>query len=145
MKTMKTFEEFWPFSKKPEPTTLEVNQKKITGLPLYLKDGKIGANILGLTITRYDVGYSKMNPNKLIVELTDSKSHLSVRVNFIKDDNFFIIKADNCFLIDSGRIVIHTIKHFRQNKKEVKELTDLQNKIMDYFKNQGLVKSDEQS
>jgi hypothetical protein len=86
-----------------------------------------------------------MNPNKLIVEFTDSTNHQSVRVNFIKDDNFFILKPDTCFLMDSGRIVIHTIKHFRQNKQEVKELSDLQNKIMEYFNKQGLVKSDEQS
>jgi hypothetical protein len=145
MKTMKTYEEFWPFSKKPEPTTLEVNQKKITELPLYLKNSKIGSNILGLTITRYDVGYSKMTANKLIVEFTDSTTHQSVRINFITDDNFFIVKPDTCFLMDSGRIIVHSMKHFKYHKSDIKELLDLQSKIMDYFKKQGLVKSDEQS
>ena len=77
MRTMKTFEEFWPFSKKSK-TILEINEKKIKDLPLYLKDGKIGSNVLGLTVTRYDVGYSKMNPNKLIVEFTDSTNHQSL-------------------------------------------------------------------
>jgi hypothetical protein len=147
MRTVRTFEEFWPFSKKKEKDIKEINQEKISKLPEFLKDTGIAKNILNLKVSRYDVGHSKTITGRLIVDISDKVALQIVRINFIVDDDFFIIKKDSCFLINSGKIELHSVRHINDGflKTDVLEMLSLQDKIMDYFSQNGLIKSDVRS
>lgn len=143
MRTVRTFEEFWPFKKK-EKDIKEINQEKISKLPEFLKDTGIAKDILKLRVNRYDVGYSKSISGRLIVEISDKASLQSVRINFIIDDNFYVVKKDNCFLLNAGRIELHSVRHINDRflRPDILEMLSLQDKIMDYFSKNGLIKSD---
>lgn len=145
MKTIRTYEEFWPFSKKPVPTQTETNKKKISDIPKKISELGIGKSILGLKINKIEIGHSKVYQNRLIVEFRDDFTHDSVRINFKTDDEFFVIGKDSCYLMSAGKIEVHSFKHFKLFKSEVKEMEKLQESIMQLFVKEGLVKSDEQS
>jgi len=145
MKTIKTYEEFWPFSKKPIPTQTENNKKKISDIPKRINELGIGKNILGLKVSKIEIGHSKVYTNRLIVEFKDEFAHDCVRINFKTDDEFFIIGKDSCYLMSVSKVEVHSLKHFKSFKNEVKEMEALQEKIMQLFIKEGLTKSDEQS
>ena len=145
MKTIKTYEEFWPFPKKPIPTQTEINKKKISDIPKRINELGIGKDVLGLEVNKIEIGYSKVYTNRLIVEFKDEFAHDSVRINFKTDDDLFVTGKDSCYLMSAGQIEVHSLKHFKAFKNEVKEMEELQETIMQLFNKEGLVKSDEQS
>ena len=102
---------------------------------------------MNLKVSRYDVGHSKTITGRLIVDISDKVALQIVRINFIVDDDFFIIKKDSCFLINSGKIELHSVRHINDGflKTDVLEMLSLQDKIMDYFSQNGLIKSDVRS
>ena len=140
MNHVKMFEEFWPFRKKPEPTPFEINQKKWKEVPQIIKNSGLGNNVLNLTITDVTVGMSQVYKKRLIVDLCDKEAHSSIRINFVVDDDLFVIGKDTSFLLVAGKIELHVIKHRLQFRAETKELKKLQDDILKLLQSKDLVK-----
>ena len=134
MKIIKTYEElFWKSSTDP----IESNKSKLKGLPSKIMDYLDSSIIVGLLISKVEVGFSKTHRNRFLVDLIDSRSDSKIRFSFRMNPDTFQIQYPEIFTITKNDTPFFNSIRQGHNKafySENLELTSLQEYMMKYFK-----------
>lgn len=128
---LKTFEEFWPFSKKEPLDEKNQNQEKLKSFPKLLMKEITEEPILNYKISRIEIGFSKHYQNRLIIDLYDSYLNQTLRFNFKIDiDTNRIIEPDYFYTMSANRVELHSRRHlgitdFETELNSLKKFEDL--------------------
>lgn len=137
MNHIKMFEDFWPLWNRRHISNKEINLKKISDIPKILKEWGIGSGILGLQVSKIEIGQSRNNPHRLIVDFRDSNKF--VRILFKLNENLQIIGKDSCYYIIDNKVIINSLKNIPKYRREIKQMVELQEKIFKVFEKESLI------
>jgi len=142
MEKLKTYESFWDFRKKPKMTQKDINNEKLKKIPHFLKESGIAKDILDLKVTTYEIGFSRLVPNKLVLDVNGSNFGQFVRFEFLVDDDYFVIKPIRCLYSVNNVVSINSDKpkDFEDFGTELSQMFDLERGILQFMRENDLVK-----
>ena len=131
MNYLKTFEELWPFKKESEA---EKNKKSLITICKWLIDSLYDKKLIGHKIKKVEVGYSQVKDNVFIIQFIGEDSTV-VRFSWLIDKDFRVVDLDKYYVIESGKITLHFLKHKadKVNKDKYQELDLMVDKMNKFF------------
>lgn len=134
---IKVYEEFWPFSKSDKDKNME-RLKSIPKIILYC----IKESDTGFKFSKVDVGFSKSDSSKFIIDLFNTNLNFKIRLVFKLDSNSNrLLKIESYYLTSDDKIKLHSVRKSgtESYNREFKKMEYLKDVIVKCLKEKSIM------